>query len=73
MNRAKRPSSTEFINESHSDEFRWWCGHLGCSDLALREAIQAVGYKAEKVRAHLLGRRLARATTESLDPPENLS
>jgi hypothetical protein len=47
------PADRARINVNESWEVRWWCGHFGCTESQLRDAVKAVGVMADKVRRHL--------------------
>lgn len=55
---TRLPEDKTRINVENPEEFRWWCGRLGCSDLKLREAVRKVGRTTNKVEQYLRHRRV---------------
>ena len=50
---SKRPADRNRVNVEDPGDLRWWCGHLGCSDLKLREAVRRVGETPLHVQQYL--------------------
>lgn len=47
------PPAGEQIRIEHDYETRYWARTLHCTEIELRDAVQAVGHDAEAVRRHL--------------------
>lgn len=54
-NRGPADRARVNVNELH--ELRYWTKKFGCTEAQLRSAVQAVGVMADKVEAHLKGKR----------------
>lgn len=52
------PADRGRINIDDPGELRWWCGRLGCTDMKLKEAVQAVGATTTRVAQYLREKRL---------------
>ncbi len=59
----------QLINIHQPDEAGAWSRSLGCSEEALRAAVQAVGHSAQAVRSYLSHRGDAGAGTGSAQAP----
>ena len=44
---------SELVEIVDGNQIRYWCRSLGCSEVQLRESVQAVGNSPAKVRAFL--------------------
>ncbi|MDP2789420.1 MAG: DUF3606 domain-containing protein [bacterium] len=49
----KRPLDNKRIDINDPQEVRNWCKSLGCTEAELKQAVNAVGTSAEKVREYL--------------------
>lgn len=47
----------KLISLNEDWEVKYWTETLGCSVLQLKDAVEAVGHSAEKVKAYLKGHR----------------
>ena len=54
--KKKRPQDAKRINLSQPHEVRYWCKRFNCSELELRQAVNAVGDSAALVGAYLADR-----------------
>ena len=50
------PQDAKRINLSQPHEVRYWCNRFNCSELELRQPVDAVGDSADRVRDHLTDR-----------------
>ena len=51
--RQRSPSDLSRVNLSEEWEIRWWCDHFGCTEIALRNAVNNVGDSAGNVERKL--------------------
>ena len=54
--KKKRPQDAKRINLGQPHEVRYWCSRFQCSELKLRQAVDAVGDSAARVGDYLAGR-----------------
>lgn len=55
-NPEKTAEDSRLISLEQAHELRDWTRSLGCTEVELRAAVQAVGHSAGAVRAYLAGR-----------------
>jgi hypothetical protein len=58
LSQSKRPADRSRVNVEDPNDLRWWCGHLGCSDLKLKEAVRKVGQTPLRVQQYLRNARM---------------
>ena len=51
--RLKGPRDPQRIDVGSDSEIRWWADELGVANVAIIDAVTAVGPRAEDVRRHL--------------------
>ena len=61
--KTKTAMDRKLINLSEPYEVRDWAKSLGVSEQGLRDAVQAVGNSADKVRQHLAGQGSAKGSS----------
>ena len=47
------PSDTSRVNLADEWEVRWWCDKFGCTEVALRRAVDTVGPSAAEVERNI--------------------
>jgi len=53
VDKDRTPADVGRVNLNEAWEVEWWCTKFGCTDVALRRAVQAVGPSAAQVEADL--------------------
>jgi len=51
------PANRLRVNVYEYHEFLYWTKKFGCTEAELREAVRAVGVRADKVEAHLKNKK----------------
>ena len=51
--KTRVPADTSRITLAEDWEVRWWCDRYGCTEVALRRAVEDAGPSAAEVERHL--------------------